>query len=259
MPLIGIGVLSLAHVAHAQTLGVVEQRLDRLEKVTRQLQRETDTSARSSNSRDEVYFQLDRRLGAVERTVASLVSAQERDHRELASTVEQFQRMKRDVEARLDSVESQAPSVPVTQTANAIPEKPRAPLDADARFKQAMGYAVAEDWVQAEFAFDTFIASYPSDARIPEGRYQLGRAFHGQGKYAQAAQTFLDLYQNHPDAPFAVPNLFALGGALAAMGPTSSQQACDVYGEIEAAHGSDLSLDQRSRLLDRRLLLKCSN
>jgi len=258
LALVGASAFGFVNVAQAQTLGAVEQRLDRLEKVTRELQRATDRSSRSSNSRDDVYLQLDRRLGALERTVANLVSAQERDHRELATTVEQLQRMKRDVEARLDSVESQPPPAPAAQSADVIAEAPEAPLDADARFTQAMDFADREDWPNAEFAFDTFIASYPSDARIPEARYQLGRAFEGQGKHAQAAQIFLDLYQGHPDAPFAVPNLFALAEALGAIGPENTEQACDVYSEIEVTHGGTLSVDQRSQLLDRRLSLKCS-
>ena len=253
-------VSALSHVsgAQAQTLGAVEQRLDRLEKVTRELQRATDRVSRSPSSRDDVYLQLDRRLGVLERAISSLVAAQERDHRELTTSVEQLQRMKRDVEARLDAIESLPQVDPAAQSAGVVAETPPVPLDADARFTQAMDFADREDWPNAEFAFDTFIASYPSDARIPEARYQLGRAFEGQGKHAQAAQIFLDLYQGHPDAPFAVPNLFALAEALGAIGPENAEQACDVYSEIEVTHGKTLSVDQRSQLLDRRLSLKCS-
>jgi len=259
LALIGVSSLGLANLAQAQTLGAVEQRLDRLEKVARELQRQTDRSSRSSDSRDDVYLQLDRRLGALERAISNLVASQERDHRELTTTVEQLQRMKRDVEARLDTVENQPPSAPAAAATDIIAEPPAAPLDADARFKQAMGYADRHDWPKAEFAFDTFIVSYPSDPRLPEARYQLGRAFQGQGKPAQAAQIFLHLYQQHPEAPFAVANLFALGESLAAISPENTGQACDVYSEIDVTHGRDLSVEQRSQLLDRRLALKCSN
>lgn len=259
LALIGVSSLGFANFAQAQTLGAVEQRLDRLEKVAHELQRQTDRSSRSSDSRDDVYLQLDRRLGALERAISNLVASQERDHRELTTTVEQLQRMKRDVEARLDTLENQPPPAPAAPVTDIIAETPAAPLDADARFKQAMGYADQQDWPKAELAFDTFVASYPSDPKLPEARYQLGRAFEEQGKHAQAAQIFLDLYQNHPGAPFAVANLFALGEALAAIGPENTEQACDVYSEIEVTHGGKLSVEQRSQLLDRRLALKCSN
>jgi TolA-binding protein len=255
------GALLLPCVAQAQTLGDVEQRLDRLEKAVRQVQNKpADREPRPSKSRDDVYLQLDRRLGAVERALSSIVSAQERDHRELATALEQLRRIKGDVEARLDAVERHpAAPTPVSQPTAAIANSGATPPNADDRFKQAMGYASQQDWTQAELAFDTFVTTYPADMRVPEARYQLGRAFEGQGKHAQAAQIFLDLYEKNPDAPFIIENLFALGQALAALGPENMQQACDVYGEIEAAHGADLSAEQRSRLLDRRLTLKCSN
>lgn len=254
------GALLLPGVAQAQTLGDVEQRLDRLEKAVRQVQNKpAEREARSSKSRDDVYLQLDRRLGAVERALSGIVSAQERDHRDLATTLEQIQRMKGDVEARLDAIESR-PAAPalVSQPPAAMSESAAVPPNADDRFKQAMGYASQQDWTKAELAFDSFVTTYPSDTRAPEARYQLGRAFEGQGKHAQAAQIFLDLYEKYPDAPFMIDNLFALGKALGDLGPENAQQACDVYDEIEATHGTALSVDQRSQLLDRRLALKCS-
>lgn len=258
MTLVGVSVLGFANVVQAQTLGAVEQRLDRLEKITGELQRQTDRTSRSSNSRDDVYLQLDRRLDALERAISNLVASRERDQRELATTVEQLQRVKRDVEARLDTVENQPPA-PAAQAADIIAETPAVPLGADARFKQAVGYADQRDWPKAELAFDTFIASHPSDPKLPEARYQLGRAFEGQGKHAQAAQIFLDLYQHYPEVPFAVENLFALAMALTAIGPENTEQACDVYSEIEVTHRNNLSVQQRSQLLDQRLSLKCSN
>ena len=42
------------------------------------------------------------------------------------------------------------------------------------------------------------------------------------------------------------------------IGPDKVAQACDVYAEIDASHGSALTLAQRSRLRDRRLALKCA-
>lgn len=262
---LGLGVASLLlhpGTSRAQTLGDVEQRLDRVEKAVRRLQAgPSEEELRPPNPHDDVYQQLDRRIGALERAVSSAVSAQEHDHHDLADAVEEIRRMKGDVEARLDAVESRplASAVPAQQPAIAASEPVATPLNADERFKQAMDYASREDWTDAEFAFDSFVASYPSDPRITDARYQLGRAFQGEGKHAQAAQIFLDLYQKHPDASFMVDNLFALGQELAALGPENTQQACDVYGEIDATHGAALSADQRARLLDRRLALKCKN
>lgn len=255
--LVGVSAFGFLNVAQAQTLGAVEQRLDRLEKTAQELQRQAERRSRSSNARKDVYLQVDRRLGALERAISNLVASQERDRRELTATVEQLKRMKLDVEARLDVVENQPPPR-ASPAAEAVIETPTVPLGPEARFGQAMSYAEQQDWPNAELAFDTFIASYPSDPRLPDASFQLGRALEGQGKHAQAARTFLALYQAHPDVPFVVDTLFALAEALAAIGPENAEQACDVYGEIDVAHGSKLSVEQRSQLLDGRLSLKCS-
>lgn len=250
---------TLPSFAAAQTLGAVEQRLDHLEKAVRQIERDQASRRTRSANADDAYLRLDRRLEILERAITGLVSTQERGQSELASAVEQLQRMKRDVEFRLDAVENRPVPAPASQPTIVAVEPVTNMLDADGRFEQAMTFAERREWSNAEFAFDTFIASYPSDERIAIARYQLGRALQAQGKNPQGAQIFLDLYQKYPDAPFALDNLFALGAALSDMGPNSAQQACDVYGEIETVHGSDLSVAQRSQLLDRRLALHCSN
>lgn len=261
---IGLGVFGGANSGQTQTLGAVEQRLDRLEKIAQQLERAAEKTSQSSRSRIDLNVRMDQRLSELERAIANLVSTQERGQRDMAGMVDQLQRMKGDVERRLDSLENQSqpagppPSAKAIVESKAIEESVPVPLDADARFAQAMAYAVRQDWPQAELAFDTFVASYPSHAKLPEAGYQLGRAFQAQGKNAHAAKIFLNLYEQYPDSPFAVESLFALGSALSDMGPENAGQTCDVYGEIEAGHGSLLSIAQRSQLLDRRLALQCS-
>ncbi|CCW17967.1 hypothetical protein EBBID32_23170 [Sphingobium indicum BiD32] len=255
--------LSFAGVAHAQSLGAIEQRLRQVEQKVALL--ETGGSARgaASTASDQsvsidALMQLDRRLAALERALSGLISAQEQDHRALVTGMAQVQTMKGDTEARLDAVERQA-AVPAPPPAS-IPQPVATaaqPLSADDRFGQAMLYAERQDWPRAELAFDSFVAAWPADPRASEARFQLGRAFQGQGKHAQAAQLFLELYEKAPNAPFIIDDLFALGQALTDMGPANSAQACDVYAEIETTHGAALTLEQRSQLLDRRLALKC--
>jgi TolA-binding protein len=255
--------LPLAGVAQAQSLSGIEQRLQRIEQTMRGLQGDRPASVRpapSSAAPVDALLQLDRRLAALERALSGLVSMQEQDHRALAASLSQMQALKGDIESRLDAMERQAAAIPVVSTVPpSAPVSPvAAPPTADERFQQAMAYAEAQDWQKSELAFDSFAASWPSDPRVPEARFQLGRAFQGQGKHAQAAQIFLDLYQKVPHASFAMTNLFALAEALTGMGPDNSVQACDVYAEIEAVYGSILTIEQRSRLLDRRLALKCA-
>lgn len=258
------GPLSFASVAHAQSLGAVEQRLRQVEQKVELLETGRPAKGTASTASDQpvsidALMQLDRRLAALERALSGLISAQEQDHRALVTGMAQLQTIKGDTEARLDAVERQAvvpappPPAAIAQPVASVAQ----PLSADDRFAQAMQYADQQDWPRTELAFDSFVAAWPSDPRASEARFQLARAFQGQGKHAQAAQLFLELYEKAPNAPFIVDDLFALGQSLTDMGPASIAQACDVYAEIETTHGAGLTLEQRSRLLDRRLALKC--
>lgn len=249
---------------HAQTLGAVEQRLDRLEKDVRLLSRKGGTGADESvmASPSDLILQVDARLAAIERALAALVSAREQDHRELEALQQQFRRVSGDVESRIASLEKRTdapPQVIAAAPTTVAPIAPATEAGPDERFGQAMTFLARKDWPKAEFAFDSFATSYPSDDRTPEARFRLGQSFEGQGKHAQAAQIFLDLYQKYPDAPFALDNLFALAAALAGLGPDSTAQACSVYGEIEAVWGTRLTVPDRARLLDGRLALQCAD
>jgi len=264
--------LLCAGTTQAQSLGGIEQRLSHVEQAVRQIQGHAPPVPAPAQQIDrehslsaDALVQLDRRLAAIERAVAGLVSGQEQDHHTLTAALTQMGGIKADIEARIDAIERQA-AIPQALGANGaqVPGPPPVTVPAktptaEDQFQQALDYAARQDWPQAELTFDNYIASYPDAPNVPEARFHLGEAFEGQGKHAQAAQIFLDLYEKVPAASFAIANLFALGQALAAMGPASQAQACDVYGEIEAVHGASLTNEQRSDLLVRRLTLKCAS
>ena len=256
--------ISFGGMAHAQSLGAIEQRLRKVEQTVETLKAGNAPEGIGAVSGQPVsidaLLQLDRRIAAVERALSSLTSAQELDHRALTDALAELRTMKGDIEARLDALES-APAVPPNLSASAVQAPPSSPVvrqpSVDDRFQEAMQYAERQDWPRAELAFDSFVATWPSDPRAAEARYQLGRAFQGQGKHAQAAQLFLELYEKSPDAPFIIDDLLALAQALIDIGPANTAQACDVYSEIETTHDAALTLEQRSLLLDHRLALKC--
>ena len=276
-----LGLLSIlsADAVQAQSLGGIEQRLNSVEETVRQMQGRPPIvpatppdTGRDRSMATEALVQLDRRLAALERAVSALVAAQEQDHRALSVTVAQIGTVKGDIEERLDTVERRVAALPPNAQKVSAPVPSdvsgaegiatggplAATPSADARFDQAMHYANSQDWPRAELAFDSFVAAWPADPRVAEARFQLARALQGQGKHAQAAKIFLELYEQVPGAPFIVDDLFALAQALADFGPDKVTQACDVYAEIEASHGTALTLEQRSHLLDRRLALKCA-
>lgn len=249
--------------ARAQTLGAVEQRLNRLEQSLRKLERRDpavpsrpEPAPPESSGGATALMELNGRLVSLERLVATLVSAREQDHRDLAMARDQLQRLKGDVETRLDGVERQVSAMAPAQSAPVAASEPVAKTP-DERYAEALGFAEAGQWARAEFAFDTFIANNPAHPRLAEARFWLGRSLLAEGKAAPAAQIFLDLYGKHPTASFALDNLLALAKSLEAIGPDSAAQACDVYAVIADIHGDKLTVELRSLLLDRRLALQC--
>lgn len=255
-------VLVSASVLRAQTLGVVEQRVDRLEKSVLELQShrsrvkapDSKPAAVRQSPEDEAIITLSSRLAAFERWVATLLAAQEQDRRTLSAAIDRLERLKGDVDGRLEVVEQQVTALAETPKQMPVP----ANVDtAEARYLEARGFADRGEWAKAEFAFDTFITNNPGHPLFVEARYWLGRSFLGEGKAPQAAQMFLELYEKYPEAPIALDNLFGLAEALLAIGPENAAQACAVYGQIDAGFAAKLSGVQRNRMLDMRLNQNC--
>lgn len=258
--------------AQAQTLGAVEQRIGRLEQSVRQLERRsgkgggagdldvaaaTVRSGAAANDQTAAVVALNGRLASVERTMAALLAGQEQDRRDLAVGLDQLQRLKGDVEARLEAIEQQVTTLANAPKPEPVPQAAAKAMTADDRFLEALDFAGKGEWSKAEFAFDTFIANNPTHPRILEARYWFGRSLLGEDKPASAARVFLELFEKHPDAPIALENLFSLADALVSLGPDSAAQACAVYGQIEGDFAPRLSAGQREQILDQRVKLNC--
>lgn len=263
--LIATAFLISAEVLRAQTLGVVEQRVDRLEKSVQKLQShhgrvnapEAQPATVRPSPENEALIALSNRLAAFERWVTTLVAAQEQDRRALSAAIDRLERLKGDVEGRLEGVEQQVTALadaPKPLPVVAAPTKVSTP---DERYLEARGFADKGEWAKAEFAFDTFIINNPGHRLVVEARYWLARSFLGEDKAPQAAQLFLELYEKYPEAPIALDNLFGLAEALLAIGPENVEQVCAVYGQIDAGFAAKLSGEQRNRLLDLRVKQNC--
>lgn len=259
--------LSVPGVAAAQTLGAVERRLDALEESVHRLDRKTRKlpddiepgGSLKAPPSAEVVAELANRLGQLERQISTLLSTQEQDRRNLEIAIDQLGRLKGDVEGRFDTLEKEKTA------AAALPPPPPPPpptpvfVSPDDRFAEALAFANAKDWTKAEFAFDAFIANNPGHPKIPEASYWLGKALDGQGKYALAAQKFLQVFEKYSQHPIIVTNLIALGSALEKLGPDSVGQACLVYNQIEDGYKDALTPEIRNTLLERRLADGCKS
>jgi tol-pal system protein YbgF len=98
----------------------------------------------------------------------------------------------------------------------------------------AYGYLLRKDYDLAAQQFQTFLRSYPSDAKAGEAQFWLGESLFQRQNYHDAADAFLGVtskYQNSIKAPDA---LLRLGQSLAAMG--QKELACSTLGEVGAKY-----------------------
>ncbi|TCR91696.1 tol-pal system protein YbgF [Rhizobium sp. BK376] len=115
-----------------------------------------------------------------------------------------------------------APAADSTQTASLGSE-------ADT-YKAAYGHVLSGDYGVAEQEFRQYIASYPNSARAPDANFWLGEALYSQGKYNDAAKTFLNAHQKYGTSEKAPEMLLKLGMSLAAL--DNKDTACATMREV---------------------------
>jgi tol-pal system protein YbgF len=116
--------------------------------------------------------------------------------------------------------ERPGPSVAATSTGN-----PRGDFDAAyASFSQ-------KQYDQAEMGFRRFLQSNPRDRLAPEATFWLGETYLMRSRYREAAEQFLNVSAEHPDAAKAPDALLRLGISLNGLG--AKDRACAVFAELD--------------------------
>ncbi|MBA1155866.1 tol-pal system protein YbgF [Microvirga mediterraneensis] len=116
--------------------------------------------------------------------------------------------------------ERPGPSVAATSVGN-----PRSDFDAAyASFSQ-------KQYDQAEMGFRRFLQSNPRDKLVPEATFWLGETYLQRGRYREAAEQFLNVSAEHPDAAKAPDSLLRLGISLNGLG--AKDRACSVLAELD--------------------------
>ncbi|RUM23768.1 tol-pal system protein YbgF [Rhizobium vallis] len=98
------------------------------------------------------------------------------------------------------------------------------------QYKSAYGHVLSGDYSTAEQEFTQYITRYPSSARAADANFWLGEALYSQGKYNEAAKTFLNAHQKYGTSEKAPEMLLKLGMSLAALDNTET--ACATLREV---------------------------
>jgi tol-pal system protein YbgF len=97
-------------------------------------------------------------------------------------------------------------------------------------YKIAYDHVLTGDYQLAETEFSTYISSYPKSTRLADANFWLGEAQYSQGKYNDAAKTFLNAHQTYGKSPKAPEMLLKLGMSLAAL--DNNETACATLKEV---------------------------
>lgn len=97
-------------------------------------------------------------------------------------------------------------------------------------YKAAYGHVLSGDYALAEQEFGQFISAYPKSTRAADANFWLGEALYSQGKFNEAAKTFLNAHQKYGTSEKAPEMLLKLGMSLAAL--DNKDTACATLKEV---------------------------
>lgn len=290
--------LSIAALATAITLSPAaaqrrpatqEQRIDRLEKQVRQMQRRVfpkgqpaDTAGFSDApaATQESVSNLNNRLDAIERQMADILRASEENGNRVGVMEAEIARLRAEQDRRLRALET-APAEPTTtepdpaaseqdEQAEAAPPPSRPKIErpepipasssefsdpAEAAYDQ--GYQL---WNQGKYdaaikALQAMAKKYPDHRRTSWAYNLAGRAMLDKGQPRAAAEALLANYRRDPKGERAQDSLFYLGRSLMKLGQPG--QACKAYTELEEVYSGNIRAPLKAALPNAKAEAKC--
>lgn len=125
-----------------------------------------------------------------------------------------------------------------------------APGSVEALYERAYNEFAARQYAAAEAGFRQILADHGAHELAGNAQYWLGEAQFAQGRFRDAARSFLSGYQTYPKSRLAPNALVKLGLSLDRLG--QRKQACGAYAEVSkrypnAAEARNLAIKEMQR------------
>jgi TolA-binding protein len=274
LPLAAFLIIAGAAPAAAQRNETVEQRVQRLEKELRAVQRKVfpggagvtvePEMVQSGPSSDpagvpasSAIADLSARLDAMESQLRTMTAQSEENAHRLRQLEQALAQFKSEAEARAAAVPAETPASSAGSS-EAEPEAAGASPSGDpGEDAYLAGYRhwEAGRFVEAQAALEAMVKQYPKHARASYAQNLLGRAYLDGGKPATAAKIFLANYQANPKGDRAQDSLYYLGQALVRL--DKRPEACKVYEELQDVYGANMRAPVRRDLPKARQTARC--
>ncbi|ACP26525.1 hypothetical protein contains tetratricopeptide-like helical domain [Sinorhizobium fredii NGR234] len=98
-------------------------------------------------------------------------------------------------------------------------------------YQSAYGHVLSGDYGMAEQEFRDYLAAFPEGEKAADASFWMGEAQYSQGKYSDAAKTFLNAHQAYGKSPKAPEMLLKLGMSLGAL--DNKETACATLREVD--------------------------
>lgn len=97
-------------------------------------------------------------------------------------------------------------------------------------YQAGYSHVLSGDYSIAEQEFRDYLDAFPSGDKAADASFWMGEAQYSQGKYSEAAKTFLNAHQSHGKSPKAPEMLLKLGMSLGAL--DNKETACATLREV---------------------------
>ena len=276
--------------AAAQKRPTPEQRIDRLEKQVRQVQKRVfprgepaDTAGFSDDpaATQSSVNSITNRLDAVERQLADILRQSEENSNRVGTMETELARLRAEQDQRLRALESgtapasaDAGSTDSADASEAPPPRPRPKVETGKADTVSLPAATGDEDADAEAAYDVgyrlwtdgkydaairslqaMAKKYPNHRRASWANNLAGRAMLDKGQPRAAAETLLANYRKDPKGERAQDSLFYLGQSLVKLGQPG--QACKAYKELEEVYGSSIRPQLKASLPNAKAEAKC--
>ena len=289
LPLVALTALILSPADAQRRPPTPEQRIDRLERQVRQVQKQVfpkgqpaDTAGLSDDpaaTQDSVNS-LNSRLDAVERQLADILRQSEENGNRVAQMEADVARLRAEQDRRLRALETApatndettdqpeqggqaeaapAPSRPKVETGPAkLAAEPAETSSDPAEAAYDEGYQLwnAGKYDAAIKSLQAFTKKYPDHRRASWAYNLAGRALLDKGQPRAAAEALLANYRRDPKGERAQDSLFYLGQSLMKLGQPG--QACKAYAELDAVYGARIRPDLKKLETDAKAQANCS-
>ena len=273
--------------ALAQRVPTPEQRIERLERQLRQVQRQVfpkGPPAATAGFSDEPAATatsvrtLDERINGLERQMAEILRHAEENGHKVSTLEAELARLRTEQDQRLKKLET-APTATVAtataepaeataakskiETAKASTEKPTVTLasvpaiePAEVAYDEGYNLWKSGKYDQAITSLRATASSFPDHRRASWANNLAGRALLDKGQPRAAAEALLANYRKNPKGERAADSLYYLGQSLMKLGQPG--QACKAYAELEDVYGDKMRGELKTMLPKAKSDAQCS-